>query len=66
MDEAFTRIKIKIVKHESSSLPCILHSEKKNTHVVRKLLLKLNVTKASGPDQISNWFLKECADSLCT
>ncbi len=31
---------------------------------VRKLMLKLNPNKASGPDQISYRFLKECADSL--
>ena len=31
---------------------------------IRKLLNKLNVSKASGPDNVSNRFLKECSDSL--
>ncbi len=31
---------------------------------VRKLMQKLNPNKASGPDQISHRFLKECASSL--
>ena len=32
---------------------------------VHKILRSLNVSKASGPDGISNKILKECADSLC-
>ena len=33
---------------------------------IRKILLNLNTSKASGPDGISNKILKECAHSLCS
>ena len=55
----------------SSTLP---HMEKKFKHVlpplnittngVEKLLLRINVTKASGPDKIPNLILKNCACQL--
>jgi hypothetical protein len=32
---------------------------------VRKILLGLNISKASGPDGVSNRILRECAESLC-
>jgi hypothetical protein len=32
--------------------------------IVRNILLKLDVSKASGPDEISNNILKECASSI--
>ena len=38
---------------------------KVNPTLVKNVLLKLNVTKASGPDRIGNRILKECAESLC-
>jgi hypothetical protein len=34
-------------------------------NMVRNVLLQLDILKASGPDQISNKILKECANSLC-
>ena len=33
--------------------------------IVKKILLGLNTSKASGPDKISNKILKLCADTLC-
>jgi hypothetical protein len=33
--------------------------------IVRNILLKLDVSKATGPDEISNKILKECASSIC-
>jgi hypothetical protein len=33
--------------------------------IVKQVLLQLDVSKSTGPDQISNKILKNCADSLC-
>ena len=44
----------------NSSLETILVGE----NDVRKLLLKLDVSKATGPDNIGNTILKQCAESL--
>jgi hypothetical protein len=33
--------------------------------IVKQILLQLDVSKSTGPDQISNKILKQCADSLC-
>ena len=33
---------------------------------IKDLLKGLDKTKAEGPDEISNWVLKECAEELCT